>query len=219
MGIAITILAGGRSLRFGQDKRFFNLYGKSLINIAIEKAKSLNLRTYLSVDNDFLTSAKSYPAYSIVDLYDLIVDDCPCNGPLGGIASTLKKIEEEKSLFIPVDMPFLPVEFLLFMKEKAQYYEIMYSTIFGNAYPLPSLVPKIALKKIGNLLESHELALNRVFKIISQSYKTYFIDEETISEFGDPNFIFHNINYMEDLEYHGREYENRMRRGLVFRGA
>lgn len=117
MSIVITVLAGGRSLRFGQDKRFFNLFGKSFINIAIEKTKSLNLKTSLSVDKNFLSSAESHLKYSIINAYNLIADDYCYKCPLAGIISTLKKIVEKKSIFIPVDMPFIPVEFLLPMKK------------------------------------------------------------------------------------------------------
>lgn len=73
--------------------------------------------------------------------------------------------------------------------------------ISKKIYPLPSLVSQIALKEIENLLELDELALNKASKRISKNNKTHLIDEETISKFGNPKFIFHNINYMEDLKY------------------
>jgi molybdopterin-guanine dinucleotide biosynthesis protein A len=92
VSIAITILAGGRSSRFGQDKRFFNLSGKSLIQIGIKKAESLNLKIYLSVDKNFPPSAEFCSTGC-----NLIVDDYPYEGPLAAIVSTLRKKDLEYS--------------------------------------------------------------------------------------------------------------------------
>lgn len=197
MDIAITVLAGGRSSRFGRDKRFFNLSGKSLIRIAIEKAESLNLKTYLSVDKNFPISFNK----SISKDCNLIVDDYPYKGPLAAMVSTLRKIEEEKAIFIPVDMPYIPVEFLTFIRERAQDYEVIYSIISEKTYSLPSLVSKAVLEEIENLVESDALSLKRSFKSVSKRCKTYVIDDKTILRFGDPRSIFHNINCAEDLRY------------------
>jgi len=196
MNVAIAVLAGGRSSRFGQDKRFFNLSGKSLIRTAIEKAESLNLKTYLSVDKKFPLSFKS-----LLTDRNLIVDDYQYKGPLAAMVSTLRKIEEEKAIFIPVDMPYIPVEFLTFIRERAQDYEVIYSIISEKIYSLPSLVSKAMLEEIENLVESDTPSLKRSFKSISKRCKTYIIDDKTISRFGDPRSIFHNINYAEDLKY------------------
>jgi molybdopterin-guanine dinucleotide biosynthesis protein A len=194
MSIAITILAGGRSSRFGEDKRFFKLHGKSLIHIAIEKAESLNLKTYISVDKGSLPAAGSHLAG-----YNLIVDEYDYKGPLAAIVSSLGKIGEEKAIFIPVDMPLVSVEFLSFIKE--QDCELVYSVISEKVYPLPSLVSKSALNELEDLVRSDDLALNKALKRISYNHNTCLIDEKAILKFGEPESIFYNINYREDLEY------------------
>lgn len=98
------VLAGGQSLRMGRDKALLDLNGTPLIEIALEKMRALGFSPRIAGSRPDLSAF----APVIPDLH-------PRSGPLGGIEAALAASDEEQSLFLAVDLPWLPVEFLRWM--------------------------------------------------------------------------------------------------------
>ncbi|MCS7184968.1 MAG: molybdenum cofactor guanylyltransferase [bacterium] len=154
-----AILAGGKSKRFGSDKRFFRLNGKTLIEIACEKLKDFEER-YIVLDKK--TKLK-------IDGFKIIRDIYSGLGPLGGIYSMLKKVDS--SLFIPVDMPYLDVEIL---KKIASY--ISYDAVYlksNRIYPIPGYYSRKILSLIEETIKSgnrKKLSLRYLLSRIKNKY-------------------------------------------------
>lgn len=103
------ILAGGQSTRMGRDKALLELGGHPLIEHALGKLRALGFSPRIVGSRSDLAA-----------LATVIPDNYPHTGPLGGIEAALAASNTEQNLFLPVDLPWLPVEFLRWLIERAE---------------------------------------------------------------------------------------------------
>lgn len=106
----IAILAGGKSSRMGEEKGLVVFKGKSLIQYALDMAKSLQLKSFI------ISSNAEYSNFTI-NLIEDVWQEC---GPAGGIHAGLSSIECKYIMFIPCDCPLISVELLQFLIESHQ---------------------------------------------------------------------------------------------------
>jgi molybdenum cofactor guanylyltransferase len=95
------LLAGGRSSRMGRDKALLTLGGESLVKIGLEK---------LQVVCEVVAIAGG--SEELAGFGRVVPDKWVGCGPLGGIVSALEQSLFEWNLFLPVDVPFVPVSCL-----------------------------------------------------------------------------------------------------------
>lgn len=102
IGVGGYVLAGGKSSRMGTDKAVIELAGRPLIARAVEKLRQICAEVYI------LSSNSALEAYAplVRDLHE----DC---GPIGGLEAALAHSRFDWNLLLPVDVPFIPVKFLL----------------------------------------------------------------------------------------------------------
>lgn len=103
--ISAFILAGGRSTRMGQDKAFLQLHGRTLLEHAIDTAKSVTPMVRI------VGSHEKFATYG-----DVVEDAFEQRGPLGGIHAALRASATELNLLLAVDTPFVQpcaLEFLI----------------------------------------------------------------------------------------------------------
>ncbi len=97
MRFVYCVLAGGRSYRFGGDKRLSLLGNRRLIDYPITLLNRYGVPVYVSGRfNDELFG----------DI-ELIRDEEPFGGPLCGVYSVMKKVEADGYVFLSGDMPFV----------------------------------------------------------------------------------------------------------------
>ncbi|MGH9588049.1 MAG: molybdenum cofactor guanylyltransferase [Acidobacteriaceae bacterium] len=101
------VLAGGQSTRMGRDKALLELGGRPLIEHALAKLRALGFSPSI---------AGSRP--DLARFAPVISDNFSHLGPLGGIEAALASSDAEQNLFLAVDLPWLPVEFLRWMMER-----------------------------------------------------------------------------------------------------
>lgn len=95
------ILAGGKSSRMGRDKALAELAGKPLIRHAVKKLKRV------CIDVQILTNNEQLERFA-----PIVRDIHPDCGPMSGMEAGLCHSIFEWSLFMAVDMPFLPTAFI-----------------------------------------------------------------------------------------------------------
>ncbi|HJZ65178.1 MAG TPA: molybdenum cofactor guanylyltransferase [Candidatus Acidoferrum sp.] len=113
-GVRGYVLAGGASSRFGTDKALAEFQGQTML---ARTAKLLS--SAVSIVKIVSPAAKLADAW-----YTTIPDRWPGEGPLGGILTALLDAQRESntntwSLIVSCDMPFLTVEWLCFLAERA----------------------------------------------------------------------------------------------------
>jgi molybdenum cofactor guanylyltransferase len=103
------VLAGGGSVRMGRDKAQLEIGGRSLIAVALDKLRALNFDPRIAGSRPDLAS-----------FAPVVPDNFPRCGPLAGIEAALGASDAELHLFIPVDLPALPIAFLTWMAQRAE---------------------------------------------------------------------------------------------------
>ena len=98
MSPAIVILAGGESRRMGGGKPLRVLAGRTLLDRAIDRARSWS--------DEVVVAARDSAQLGGAEVKALI-DPPGLEGPLAGLASALR-VARPVVLTIPCDMPFLP---------------------------------------------------------------------------------------------------------------
>jgi molybdopterin-guanine dinucleotide biosynthesis protein A len=121
------VLAGGRSSRMGQEKALLQLGGRSLVEIALDKLRSIGVAAprIAGARTDLSSHAPVVP-----DLH-------PGCGPLSGIEAALSASSQALNLFLPVDMPLLPARFLSWMLLRAEITGALVTIPRINGQPQP----------------------------------------------------------------------------------
>lgn len=107
------VLAGGQSTRMGSDKALLELGGQPLVVQALEKLGALRLDPKICGANP--SSAAEFARFAQV-----IPDNFAGCGPVAGIEAGLAASASDLNVFLAVDIPLVPVEFLLWMVERAE---------------------------------------------------------------------------------------------------
>jgi molybdopterin-guanine dinucleotide biosynthesis protein A len=97
--VTAIVLCGGSGSRLGApDKTLVPVLGRPLLSYTLEGLAPLVGRVVLSCGRD--------PAPYTELGYDVMADEQPGDGPLGGVASALSAIESDWVLIYPGDAPF-----------------------------------------------------------------------------------------------------------------
>lgn len=114
------VLAGGQSRRMGQDKALVSFAGEPLI------AHALRILRGAGLDPAIAGERSALGAYAPV-----VEDSRPDLGPLAGICAALGSTPARWCVFLPVDLPLLPVSVVATLFRHAQ--------TTGSAVTLPAL--------------------------------------------------------------------------------
>jgi molybdopterin-guanine dinucleotide biosynthesis protein A len=192
--IAGLVLAGGRSRRFGSDKRFHKIDGKTLIEIACEKIAALCTENYLVVDKHIDVKQIN------INGFNIIRDVEEWKGPLMGIYSAFLQIQSKGCLVIPVDMPYLNVPLLEHIKSKAKRSDLV--VFYDNqCSPLPGFYSSSLLPLMKSSLDKNDYSLRSLVRIAEgiDKLRVLKLSLKVIRKFGEPEKIMFNINSQNDI--------------------
>ena len=185
-----TVLAGGKSQRFGEDKSQVRLEGTLLIDYILSEIKD-EFKEILIVSNNKIHFKNS-------EKISMIADFEKGQGPLGGVLSAMKWIKQKNKDYkwistFPADTPFFKREILQkFFKEikieESRLFFIKSNNTRHNIFGLWSI------DLLGELEEDLKKG-DRKVELWANKIGVKVIDMEFINE--DP---FFNINTKEDLE-------------------
>ena len=122
------VLAGGHSTRMGQDKALLQVAGRSLLDLALDKLRAVPLAAAPRIAGT--RSELSSHAPVIADLH-------PGCGPLSGIEAALAASRQPLNVFLPVDTPLLPAQFLVWMVRRAEITGALVTVPCINGWPQP----------------------------------------------------------------------------------
>ena len=185
-----TVLAGGKSQRFGEDKSQVRLEGKLLIDYILSEIKD-EFKEILIVSNNKIHFKNS-------EKISMIADFEKGQGPLGGVLSAMKWVKQKNKDYkwistFPTDTPFFKSEILQkFFKEikieESRLFFIKSNNTRHNIFGLWSI------DLLGELEEDLKKG-DRKVELWANKIGVKVIDMEFINE--DP---FFNINTKEDLK-------------------
>lgn len=189
------VLAGGRSTRMGQDKALLRLHNRTLLEITLAK-----------LPNPRIAGARP----DLASYARIVPDIHPGCGPLGGIEAALLATAQPLNLFLPVDLPLLPPQFLHWMVHRAELTGALATIprVNGRPQPLSAVYHRDLLPGITRSLTTNNY---KVLSSITASANTHQIDIFDLEHLASvnpqwhtwsPTLIhrwFHNCNTPEDL--------------------
>jgi molybdopterin-guanine dinucleotide biosynthesis protein A len=187
--LAVAVLAGGESSRFGADKALVSLVpgGPPLIAQIIEKALALSDQVAIIGHN----------RYSALDLgVPIVPDDEPGSGPLGGMATALQRVDSSRVLVLACDMPCLSLPLLRWMIERTMVADVLIPrTDDGRWHPMHALYHRSALPAIERSLRSGRRAVRSILPLLTVDA----IGEPELSKIDRDLSSLFSLNRPEDL--------------------
>jgi molybdopterin-guanine dinucleotide biosynthesis protein A len=206
--LAISILIGGGSTRFGSDKGLFQISGKTLISYELETLEQLNYDIFL-VANSKEQVQEYIEKIDIKKIMGFIVDDQSVvinkgiKSPLIGLYSAFKELNQldyEKTFVLPCDTPLIQKNIVEYLIEQSKYYDCCIPQ-WNNKLcePLIAIYPiKKAFEISQNMLEKN---LYKLTNLLAKSWKINYVSIENSIRPFDPQFLsFLNINDRTELE-------------------
>jgi molybdopterin-guanine dinucleotide biosynthesis protein A len=183
--VAALILAGGKSTRMGADKAFAMLDGRTLLERALELARSV------TADVRIVGSAEKFAAFGPV--VEDVFREC---GPLGGIHAGLRSSSAELNLVLAVDVPFASAELLRFLIGRAwESAALAIVPRVGGWQPLCAVYRREFATVAESALQEGRYKIDVLFAAV----RTEEIEERELEAAGFSAEAFRNLNTPEEL--------------------
>jgi molybdopterin-guanine dinucleotide biosynthesis protein A len=196
------VLAGGRSTRMGQDKALLRVGGRPMVEIAVEKLRMFCAEVSIAGNRDDLSGYAPVVREDRVDA-----------GPGAGVEAGLKACKQPWAMFVPVDVPLVPAEFLRIWCEEALRVRMSVSYLgVTEKQPAFCLLQRERLASFTQLLDGGERQLELLLNLSASAdgYASWMYDEWEL--YGNPRHPdyqgpdeptlerwFTNVNSPEDL--------------------
>lgn len=149
------VLAGGLSLRYGEDKVFAKWGDRTLLQICVEKLRASYFEPCIS-----LADAKEIPCKDVRIMKDLY----PFEGPLQALYSTYLQLQEEKVFVVACDMPFFLAPAVEKLWKSSGTADISVFEFEGLLFPLPGIYSRNILPHAKRLLDDGRRDLRGLLK-------------------------------------------------------
>jgi molybdopterin-guanine dinucleotide biosynthesis protein A len=181
------VLAGGQSSRMGTDKAFIELEGHTLLS------RMLALARTVASDVRILGDEKKFGPYG-----DVVEDEFPNHGPLGGIHAALRVSATDLNLILAVDMPFVEVRFLQYLVHEATRSDAAVVTLAraaGGWQPLCAVYRKPFADLAEQALRQGKNKIDPLFRQV----QLRILEEAELKKHGFSPAMFRNLNTPEEL--------------------
>jgi molybdopterin-guanine dinucleotide biosynthesis protein A len=190
MNVTGVILAGGKSRRMGEDKRFLMVGEATLL------ARTVSVMAKLFPEVLIIIAQDSSPlTVGGCTVHRDLIADC---GSLGGLYTGLAQAANERVFAVACDMPFLNPDMIRWFVDRDPAADIVMARLPTGLQPLHALYGKRALPVLERMATSHELKIQQIAS--EPSLRTTFVSP---AEWGarDPlSRSFQNVNTPADLE-------------------
>jgi molybdenum cofactor guanylyltransferase len=186
--VSVFILAGGKSTRFKKDKTLFPYKGKPLIEYVIEAVKPFSKNVSIVADDCARFEYLQLPCYT-----DMVKNA----GSFGGLYTALCHCSTDTGLLLGCDMPNLNSNLLIYMISKTGDSDIVIPCRPNGWFePLHAIYSKNCLPIIDTHIKSGKKQIIGFYNEV----KLRKITDDEIKRFADPDIVFKNINYPQDIE-------------------
>jgi len=180
------VMAGGRSDRMGCDKALLPRGSGTLLDHAVAR-----LRRACSEVRILCGPERRYEGHGA----DVVVDTIPGAGPLGGVYSGLRTLEDVPGLFLAVDLPVVPDALLDHLLAMAPGWDAVVPVHAAGEEPLCAVYAPACAEPIRRRLESGQLKMTSFWSDV----RVRRVGDAEIAAFGDPLHVFRNLNTPGDL--------------------
>jgi molybdopterin-guanine dinucleotide biosynthesis protein A len=191
--VAGYVLAGGGSTRFGRDKALAEFAGEPILTRMMELMQGVALGVKV------VAAAGKYGDAGA----EILEDRWPGEGPLGGIVTALLNTQQQDAaykwnLIVSCDMPFLTVDWLRFLAERALKSEAQVVVPHSEHGPEP-LCACWRTDAVSTLQVAFERGVRKVTQGIAL-LDAEVLDERDWKRFDSAGRLFWNMNTAADYE-------------------
>ncbi len=181
-------MAGGKSRRLGQDKRFLMLGGRSCLQRVLD--------AYQELFDEILIVADAKGPFQSVGVR-VVEDLIPGAATLGGLYTGLFYAGEDRVFSAAVDMPCLSPETIKLVLGRAERGDIVIPDLNGKLQPMHAVYSKVCLPYLKELIDRSKFKLQDLCAI--PELRVHRIPQ-SVFEAVDPELrSFFNINTPDDL--------------------
>jgi len=139
------VLAGGQSMRMGQDKALLRFAGEPLIARAVKILQQAGLSAVIAGERR-----------DLADYAPIVEDRVHGQGPLGGICAALAGMGGRWGVFLPVDTPLVPAGLLAYLLRHALTAgsAVTIASVGGSAETFPAVLDRAVLDSLRRDLEA-----------------------------------------------------------------
>lgn len=194
--LSVVVVAGGKSVRLGEDKRQLRLWGPegpTLLEHTVELVARFS--------QDIVVVLNDPPSWTALGA-TLVPDAFPGSGVLGGIYSGLSAAAHEHTLVVAGDMPFLNEALIAWMIEQPRTYDVLIPRVGdGKARnrlgveSLHAIYGHGCREPIRRQLETGNPQVIGFFEHVAVQY----VEPTAIALFDQHGIAFKNINTPQDL--------------------
>lgn len=181
------ILAGGKSRRLGQDKRFLELGGRTCLQRVLD--------VFSEIFTDVLVVADAAEPFKEMGV-KVVVDLIPGRATLGGLYTGLH-YAADRVFAAACDMPGLSPSAIRVVLAHAGDGDIVVPDLEGRLQPMHAVYSKACLPVIKSLVEAQSLKIQDLFA--RQELRVYRIPKEAFQAVDPDLRSFFNINTPDDL--------------------
>lgn len=184
--VAGVILAGGQNSRMGgRDKAFLRVNGETVFS----RTLALMRRCFpevLVVSN----SPEKYAGYAV----DVIADELPGLGPLGGLHAALGRVARPYAFVVACDMPFLRIEPIRFLVSRIDSADAIVPRWSGDVEPLHAVYARTLRPRIAAAIAAGSRAIRDVLPAMRVDY----VAEADMQAVSGAEESFRNVNTPEE---------------------
>jgi molybdopterin-guanine dinucleotide biosynthesis protein A len=184
-----VLLAGGKSLRMGQDKRYLIVGEQTLLERGLGVLRSMFHEILVVIAQD------SPPLKIDARVVGDLVSDC---GSLGGIYTGLTQATTPYIFAVACDMPFLNQAVIAQFTDRRDTADIVMARLAARLHPMHALYSKKCLPAMEQMIAARQLKIQGLLS--HSSLRVQYITEADLLSI-DPSWrSFHNVNTPADLE-------------------
>lgn len=183
-----VLLAGGKSRRMGQDKRFLPVGEESLYARSLAVLRSIFERVVVVIAQDSPAIESDLPV-----IRDLI----PNCGSLGGLYTGLKQADTQWIFAVACDMPFLDpgtIRHFIELKGKG---DLVMAKLDSGLQPMHAIYHRVCLPIMERLLQAKEFKIHRLAD--DPALRVRLVTSNELAVLDPEGRSFYNINTPADL--------------------
>ena len=178
--ISGVLVAGGRSRRMGQDKRFMKVGGASVF----ERTLSVLRVTFAENIVVLAEPIEGLDVQRCPVVYDLI----PNAGSLGGLYTGLMTASRSRVFALACDMPFLDPEVIRFMLSQDESADVIVANLGGRFQPMHAVYSKRCVPFLQAMAQRNELKIQNLFH--QNALRMKILTENHLQAFGPTLFPY-----------------------------
>ena len=217
--LAVSILIGGKSTRFGSDKGLFEYLGKPLISHQLDTLSKLNHDIFLVANSkkqvqNYINKIDIREITAFISDNNKVLVDLKARTPMKGLYSASKELKNlgyEKTLILACDNPLIQLNVINHLIKNSKGYDCCIPQWKNNF-----VEPLFAVYSIEKLMEKSQENLEsnilKLSNLLDKNWKINYISIENEIKPLDRNLLsFFNINTSKDIEKLFRIHQKRIK--------